>query len=296
MIFMVCDPAISDRAQIGLALQILCGFGIDEIADAFLTKRETIIKRLYRAKTKLRKQNIQFIDLNDGKIKDRMDNVLTTLYLLFNRGYHPSVEDKTNSKELCLEAMRLCHLLLGDTRTDAPKVNALMALMCFHASRFDARFDDANFVSMYEEQDRDKWDKKLIEMGNIHLIKSAKGQELSKYHLEASIAYWHCTENDLMTKWEHILNLYNQHLQIEPSPMVAMNRIFAFAKVYGKKEAIKASLDLKKEDDPYHFSLLGYLYAEIDTKKSIEYYHRAIGLAKSKKDKSILQKKIRALL
>ncbi len=99
-----------------------------------------------------------------------------------------------------------------------------------------------------------------------------------------------------MAKWEHILDLYDQLLQIEPSPMVAMNRIFAFAKVYSKKEAIKASLDLEKKDDPYHFSLLGYLHAEIDTKKSIEYYHNAIGLAKSKKYKSILQKKIEALL
>ena len=139
MIFTICNPIIPAEAQIGLALRILCGFGIDEIAEAFLTKKETINKLLFRAKEKLRTENIKIELPIENEINTRLETVLTTLYLLFNEGYHSSIQKTQLRKELCLEAMRLNYFLIENGKTNKPIVNALMALMCFNSSRFEAR-------------------------------------------------------------------------------------------------------------------------------------------------------------
>lgn len=139
MLFAVCHPAIPAEGQISLALRFLCGFGIEEIANAFLTNKETVNKRLFRAKEKLRLEKVRIAFPADGQIHDRLGNVLTTLYLLFNEGYYSESAESVVRKDLCLEAMRLTHLLLENRQTDLPAVNALLALMCFHASRFGAR-------------------------------------------------------------------------------------------------------------------------------------------------------------
>ena len=136
MMFAICHPAIPTEAQVGLSLRILCGFGIEEIADAFLTNKETINKRLFRAKEKLREQNIKIELPGSGELDERMGAVLTTIYLLFTEGYYSTSQDKTIRKDLCIEAMRLCYMLVENKYTNTPEANALLALMCFHASRF----------------------------------------------------------------------------------------------------------------------------------------------------------------
>lgn len=141
MMFAICHPAISQEAQIGLSLRILCGFGIEEIATAFLTNKETINKRLFRAKEKIREEKIRMEMPGVTDISERLETVLRTIYLLFNEGYYSVSQDRTLRKELCLEAMRLCQMLVANPATDQPSVNALLSLMCFHASRFDARAD-----------------------------------------------------------------------------------------------------------------------------------------------------------
>jgi len=130
------------EAQIGLSLRILCGFGIQEIADAFLSNKETINKRLFRAKEKLREEKIRIEMPGVREIDERLATVMTTIYLLFNEGYHSLSQDSTVRKELCFEAMRLCRMLVENPMTDKPAVNALLSLMCFHASRFDARLNE----------------------------------------------------------------------------------------------------------------------------------------------------------
>jgi predicted RNA polymerase sigma factor len=135
--------------------------------------------------------------------------------------------------------MRLTYFFIENKTTNTPNVNALMALMCFHSSRFDARTNQAGEPILYEDQDKNLWSTELIEKGNYFLIESAKGQEISKYHLEASIAYWHCTKIENAGKWENILQLYNQLLQIEYSPITALNRTYALSKVFGKEKAMK---------------------------------------------------------
>ena len=230
MMFALCHPSISKEAQVGLSLRILCGFGIEEIADAFLSNKETINKRLFRAKQTLRKENIKIELPPSSEIDERLSSVLTTIYLLFNEGYYSTSQDQTLRKELCYEAMRLCTMLTENEATNKPEVNALLALMCFHASRFDARFNNNGEMIMYEEQDENLWDQELITKGAYFLKSSARGNNLSKYHLEASIAYWHTVKEDTKEKWENILQLYNQLLQLQYSSIAALNRTYALSK------------------------------------------------------------------
>ncbi|WP_286965939.1 RNA polymerase sigma factor, partial [Flavobacterium sp. UBA4854] len=138
MIFTVCNPCNSEEAQIALALNLLCGFGINEISDAFLSNREVIYKRINRAKEKLKEENIKIQHPNNAEIKDRIQTVLKTIYLLYSEGYYSISQNTTLRKDLCSEAMRLTYLLIQNESTNLPQTNALMALMCFHSSRFDA--------------------------------------------------------------------------------------------------------------------------------------------------------------
>jgi RNA polymerase sigma-70 factor (ECF subfamily) len=295
MIFAVCNPIIPAEAQIGLALRILCGFGIDEIAEAFLTNRETINKRLFRAKQKLRAENIKIELPNENEISKRLETVLTTLYLLFNEGYHSSTQNKHLRKELCLEAMRLAYFLIKNPSTNKPTVNALMALMCFHSSRFDARTNEIGAPILYDDQNKDLWNEELIEKGNFFLIESAKGHEISKYHLEASIAYWHSSKIENSKKWEHILELYNQLLQIEYSPITALNRTYVLSKVFGKEKAVQEALKLDLKENHFYHSLLGKLYANFDNKKAINHFEIAYKLAKSNNDKMTIENQLKKL-
>ena len=295
MIFTICNPIIPVEAQIGLALRILCGFGIDEIAEAFLTNKETINKRLFRAKEKLRTENIRIELPNENEINTRLETVLTTLYLLFNEGYHSSTQKTHLRKELCLEAMRLNYFLIENTTTNKPIVNALMALMCFHSSRFEARTNQIGEPILYDQQDKNLWNEELIAKGNFYLIQSTQGNELSKYHLEANIAYWHSSKIENPKKWGNILQAYNQLLLIEYSPITALNRTYALSQVKGKQTAIIEAEKLNLADSHFYFSLLGYLHTDIDNGKAISYFELAQQKAKTDNDKSLLNKKLNDL-
>ncbi|HRH61105.1 MAG TPA: sigma factor [Chitinophagaceae bacterium] len=292
MMFAICHPAIAAEAQIGLSLRILCGFGIEEIADAFLTNKETINKRLYRAKEKLRAEKIEIEMPGAAKIDQRLANVLTTIYLLFSEGYYSESQNQTLRKELCFEAMRLCEMLLENTCTNKPEANALLALICFHASRFDARTNKNGGHILYDEQDTNLWNAALISKGGQYLHKAATGDRLSKYHLEAAIAYWGTQKNDTKEKWENILQLYNRLLQLEYSPIAALNRTYTLAKVYGKEQAIAEAEKLHLSNNHFYFALLGELYTGIDNVKAKQHFKKAMALAKTQAEKQVMQKKI----
>lgn len=300
MLFAVCHPCLSAEAQIPLSLRILCGFGIEEIADAFLTSKETINKRLFRAKEKLRQEKVEIVSAeawmhNADEFHRRLDTVLTTLYLLFSEGYYSESQDDVLREELCLEAMRLCRLLLDHETSNLPKVRALMALMCFHASRFPARKNKHGELLLYHEQNENLWNTELIDQGIYFLKEASQGDMLSKYHLEASIAYWHTIKEDTSEKWESILHLYNLLLQVEYSPVAALNRTFALSKARGKEPAIREAEKLKLTNNQYYFTLLGELNKDLDNTKARDYFEKALALAKTKYDKQTLRKKIEAL-
>jgi RNA polymerase sigma-70 factor (ECF subfamily) len=266
MLFALCHPSISTEAQIGLSLRILCGFGIEEIATAFLTSKETINKRLFRAKEKLRLENVQIEFPGESEINKRLETVLTTLYLLFSEGYYSESQDTVLREDLCLEAMRLTYLLIENEQTNQPQVNALFSLMCFHASRFAARKNENGEIVLY--QDETLWNYELITKGGWFLKQASQGNKLSKYHLEASIAYWHTIKAGTKEKWSTILQLYNQLLQIEYSPIAALNRTYALSKANGKAEAIIEAEKLKLDNNHLYHSLLGELYTGVDNTKA----------------------------
>lgn len=293
MIFAVCNPTNKPESQIALALQILCGFSVEEIANAFIAKPETIKKRLLRARTKLRNEIFRFEKLSKRVIEARLDAVLHTLYLLFNEGYFSKSSNRVIRKELCSESIRLTLELTDNKWTNIPKTNALLALMCFQSSRIEARINEEGETVLFDEQDKNKWDKSLIEKGNYYLINATNGHEISKYHLEAGIAYWHTTDNK--DKWKKILSLYDQLIVMEYSPTTALNRVFAFSKIYGNEKAIPEVEKLNLIKSNQFYELLGYLYTTSDILKAIEHYKKAINLTTSKMEKHTLKKEIKRL-
>jgi RNA polymerase sigma factor (sigma-70 family) len=295
MMFAICQPSLPAEAQIGLALRILCGFGIDEIADAFLSNKETINKRLFRAKEKLREENVKIEFPEKSQIKSRLSNVLKTLYLLFNEGYYSSCKDKTLRKELCLEAMRLNYLLVENELSDLPEVNALLSLMCFHASRFEARMDEKGEMIRYDEQDTTLWNEELIERGKHYLNQAAKGNQLSKYHFEATIAYWHTQKEDSHEKWENILNLYNRLLITEYSSIAALNRTYALSKIRGNAEAIIEAEKLQLHNNHLYHVLLGHLYRDTDQQKAAHHLETALKMSKTSAEKKQIKKDLKSL-
>ncbi|WP_262697201.1 RNA polymerase sigma factor [Chitinophaga lutea] len=294
MIFAVCDAANSTESQICLALQVLCGFSVEEIADAFLAKTETIKKRLLRARAVLRDIQFHTGPLREAAITARLDAVLQTLYLLFNEGYFSKSGNRAIRKDLCSEAMRLTLVLTENPLTCTPQANALLALMCYQSSRLDAREDEAGEAILFEQQDKERWSRELIDKGNHYLVNACSGHEVSKYHLEAGIAYWHTTPSS-DKKWEHILGLYNELIVMAYSPMTALNRTFAFAKVYGNGPAIAEAEKLQLEGTGDYHALLGYLYADTDVAKAVAHYRKAIQLTKSASGKKTLAKEITRL-
>lgn len=290
MMFTVCHPCISAESQVALALHLLCGFGIPEIADAFLTNKEVIYKRLNRAKEKLKAEQIAIVYPTPAEIESRLETVLTTLYLLFSEGYYSSSQNTVLRKDLCFEAMRLTYLLIENEITNQPAANALLALMCFHASRFDARTNETGEIVLYQDQDTARWNQDLIEKGNYYLNLAAQGTHVSRYHLEAGIAYWHTRKEDTPEKWENILQLYNQLLICEYSPIAALNRTYALAKANGKEKAIVEAEKLKLENNRFYYSLLGDLYTGIDNNKALQYFKRAIELTSADAEKAALER------
>ncbi len=295
MIFTVCNPCNSEEAQIALALNLLCGFGISEISDAFLSNKEVIYKRINRAKEKLKEENIKIQNPNQSEVKDRIQTVLKTIYLLYSEGYYSVSQNTTLRKDLCTEAMRLSYLLIQKESTNLPETNALMALMCFHSSRFDARTGENGEIILYEDQDQSLWNQELIDRGTYFLSQSSTGSTLSKYHLEAGIAYWHTIKQDSPEKWTNILELYNNLIILEYSTIVALNRTYALAKVKGKEEAIREAEKLNLTDNHFYYSLLGNLYSEVDSKKALQHFETALSLAKTISDKNVISRNIELL-
>lgn len=295
MMFAICHPSLPVESQIGLALNVLCGFGINEIASAFLTNKETINKRLYRAREKLRAEQVKMEFPDETEIEQRLEAVLKTLYLLFNEGYYSAGKDITLRKDVCIEAMWLTKMLIENPGTDRPQVNALLALMCFHASRFEARTNPAGETVLYQDQDDRLWDAALISRGEHYLNRASVGSQLSRYHLEAAIGYWHTIKADTTEKWEHILQYYNHLLILEYSPIAALNRTYALAKARSKAEAIREAEKLDLEGNHLYHSLLGELYSGINDAQALDHFKTSLSLAKSRADRQLLTEKVRKL-
>ncbi|MCG6141340.1 RNA polymerase sigma factor [Leptospira mtsangambouensis] len=292
MIFAVSHPSIPIESQIGLSLRILCGFGIDEIARAFLSNKETINKRLLRAKNKLRENNVSLDFPSSLELEERLSSVLRTIYLLFNEGYCSQSQDSILRKELCLEAIRLCSFLLENKNTNTAEVNALLSLLCFHISRFDARLGGEGEIILYADQNRKLWNQEFIKKGEYFFFQANLEPKFSKYHLEAAIAFWHTRTEETEKKWKSIFQLYTGLLELESSPLVLLNRAYALFKVKGRDVAIEELKSLDLKTNPYYFFLLGELYSEFEPEKANRYYRKALVYANTELDKLVIRRRM----
>ncbi|HEX4354782.1 MAG TPA: DUF6596 domain-containing protein, partial [Polyangiales bacterium] len=231
MMFSCCHPQLSEEAQLALILNILCGFSAAEIASAFLSTRDAIEKRIARGKKTLADAQRLF-DLSDEQLGARVATVRHALYLLFNEGYHGASPESAVRVELCQEAIRLALSLCEHPASSNPTSYALASLMCLHGARLPARIDDAGDLNALMDQDRSRWDAQLIERGLALLERSAAGDEITGYHLEAAIAAAHLAAPSLAdTDWRAIVDLYDRRLAIAPSPVIALNRAIALSQL-----------------------------------------------------------------
>lgn len=302
MMFACCHPSLSAEFQVVLTLKILCGFGKREIAKALLKSEEAIAKSYTRARSKF-KSNNTFLNVPIGKnLNDRLDSVLKVLYLLFNEGYHSLHEELLVRKDVCAEAIRLTQVILDHKLLKKPNVHALMALMCFQASRLSSRVNEQGALVILENQDRSLWSKELIQLGLYHIEKSAAFGILSEYHLQASIAAIHCTATSYKkTNWKQILLLYDVLLKVKPNEIVAINRIVAYGKVHGAHKALN-ELDLISHNknllqNHLFFSIKASLYEETNNiEVAIKYYRSALTLIMNKTERTFIKGKIDRLM
>jgi RNA polymerase sigma factor (sigma-70 family) len=295
MIFACCHLSITYESQIALTLKTMCGLSVQEIANAFLTNEETISKRIYRAKEKIKEENIE-LDVPTGKdLTTRAEAVLKTLYLLFNEGYNSSHKDHLIRKDLCEEAMRLCILLTRNDQTNLPEANALLSLMCLQASRFDSRIDIGGNIILLNNQDRSTWNQDLIRKGLFYLEKSSSGNNLTEYHLEAAIASCHAlAKNFNETNWQHIHKLYELLLSVKPGVVVEMNKAITLGYATNAQEGLDALLRIKGLEENYlYHTALGDFYGKTKKiEKATNHYLKAISLTNSKVELELLNKKI----
>lgn len=298
MMFACCHPAIPYESQIALILKTLCGLSIGEIAHSFITTEETITKRLYRAREKIRQEGIELEALSPKTIADRKDTVMHTLYLLFSEGYNSTHPDKLIRHDLCEEAMRLCLLLTKNKLTDSPDVNALLALMCLQASRADARLDEQGNIILLQNQNRRQWNRALIKKGYEFLDKSGEGEAFSEYHLEAAIAATHAQAPTFeATNWKRIVELYQLLLTIKSDPIVELNFAIALSKAQSVKVGLQKLQSIKglEQNSIYH-AAIGDFHAQLQQpEEAREYYKKALSLTQIKAEQKLLKTKMEGL-
>lgn len=295
LLFVCADPAIPPESQLVLALKTLCGFSTGEIALRLFQSEDAVHKRLQRARTRLRGHaEVQGLD------PDRVPGVLQMLYLLFNEGYSSAQPDRMIRRELCDEALRLALMLRDDPAGELPETDALVALMCFHAARFDARVDGWGGLLLLEEQDRARWDRELLTRGLDHLARSARGRTITRYHAEAGIAAEHCLAPSYHeTNWEEIVRLYEVLERVAPSPLNVLNRAIALAEWQGADAGLEA---LESFEAPswlmgYYLwdATLGELHRRRgDRDRALTHTKRALAAAPTNPERALLARRIAA--
>jgi RNA polymerase sigma-70 factor (ECF subfamily) len=302
MMFTCCHPALAREAQVALTLKTLGGFGVPEIAHAFLAQESTIAQRLVRAKRFLRERAVAFGVPNPTDLPPRLDAVLEVLYLLFNEGYSASLGEDLVRADLCAEAIRLGLIVAQHPAGDVPKSHALLALMLLQAARLPGRTDAAGDLLTLEEQDRRLWDHSMAAMGLEALARSAAGDEVTPYHIQAAIAACHAVAPTYAeTDWNRILAHYDELLAMLPaSPVVLLNHAVALAMVRGPQAGLAELLQLRALPGMRAYHLLHATSAELwsrlgNREEACVEYERALALALTEPERRFLQRKLSEL-
>ncbi|HEV8026228.1 MAG TPA: DUF6596 domain-containing protein [Stellaceae bacterium] len=244
LMFVACHPALERDEQIMLTLKTVCGFGVAEIARAYLSTAEAVTQRLVRAKRKIREIGLAF-ELPQGReLEERLPALIAAIYLLFNGGYTSGDGETLMTRELCAEALRLATLLIEHPVTSIGECHALFALLSFHHARAEARTSDEGALILLAEQDRGRWDHALIARGFAHLKKAMSSVALTTLHLEAAIAAAHAAAPSFAaTDWHTIAHHYRALEELKPTPVVRLNAAIAEAHAEGPARGL-AQLDI----------------------------------------------------
>lgn len=297
MVLMCCHPALAQDARVALSLKTVGGFSVREIARAFLADEATIAQRLVRAKRQIRESGIRFELPVGADLIARIDSALEVVYLMFNEGYAAQSGEDLVRQDLCGEALRLGRLL-ATSSVGMPQTHALVALMAFQAARLPARVDAAGELVLLEDQDRSQWDQKLIALGFHHFNLCAEGTEVTSYHVQAAIAATHArAEETRAPDWKLILELYDQLLELSPSPIVKLNRVVVVAKVNGPEAALAELRPLADNRSLRNYYLLpavqGQLLLDIEDKTGAsQCFRQALDRPCSEPERRFLQRKL----
>ncbi len=300
LIFTCCHPALAPEAQIALTLRTLCGLETEEIARAFLVPTSTMAQRLVRAQRKIRDAKIPYIVPETGQMAERLDAVLTVIYLVFNEGYAATRGGPLLRTDLCAEAIRLARLVCTLMEPKVPaEVSGLLALMLLHDARRDARLDPSGDIVVLEEQDRTRWHQDQIGEALPLVEQSFRLGNPGPYALQAAIAALHCqAARPEDTDWPQIVRLYELLERIQPSPVVSLNRAVAVAMAFGPPAglAIIDQLAATEELDDYH--LLHAARADLfrrtgNSAEAARSYDRALALATNESERRYLQRRLR---
>jgi RNA polymerase sigma factor (sigma-70 family) len=301
MMFVCCHPSVAEDGQVALILKTLCGFSVAEIAKAFITNEETITKRLYRAREQFRVEDVKFEIPSIAEFHARLGNVLRAIYLLFNEGYHSTSHDQFIREDLVEESLRLALMVTEFPVTRKPESLALLALLCFHSARLQSRTNDQQHLLLIKNQDRSLWNRGLITQGTQYLNEAAHGEELSRYHMEAAIAYEHCIAPRYEdTDWKKILQYYDLLYQLQPNNMVALNRAIVVAELEGPEAGLQELAKIRKSGGLENYYLLFATEGELHLRlhhpaEALQSLEKALSLTQSPAEKELLRDKLNKL-
>lgn len=300
MMFSCCHPDLSEESQVALILHVLCGFGVGEVASAFVCGHAAAEKRITRAKHTLARSESLFDVSAPDALHARLPGVQRAIYLLFNEGYHGASPEFAVRADLCREAVRLADLLAEPPLTPTPATHALGALMRLNAARLPGRLDARGDLNALGDQDRSLWDHAMIAEGLRRLSLSASGDEVSEYHIEAAIASVHAVApTPADTDWARIVRLYDALVRVRPSPVVALNRAIALAQHAGPRAGLDALAAIEQperlRDYPFYHAALGDLTLRLgEPGRARAHFLDALALARNPAERRFLEQRARA--
>jgi len=299
LIFTCCHPALAPEAQVALTLHTLCGLETEEIARAFVLATSTMAQRLVRAKRKIRDARIPYVVPAVNQMPERLNSVLTAIYLVFNEGYAATRGNVLVRTDLCREAIRLGRLIQELMQPQPPReALGLLALMLLHDARRETRYDAEGDPVLLEDQDRTRWNQPQIEEG-LSLTHAAMVGAPGPFALQAAIAAVHCRAvRSVDTGWNEILRLYDLLEDVQPSPIVSLNRAVAVAMTAGPDAALKILDELAVHGDLENYHLLHAARADLlrrsgQMQRAATSYRRALELAGNDRERRWLERRLR---
>lgn len=291
LLFAVCHPALSPEMRVTFALKTVCGLTVPQIAAGLLSEPAAVAQRLVRARRQLESVDVEIEPPPPEALPGRAETVRTALYLMFNEGYSASSGEVLVQPEFCVEAVRLARALAAHPMTMSPASDALAALLALTAARLPTRVGPDGVAQLLEDQPRAEWDRGLIALGLAHLERSARGDELTVWHLRAEIAAIHAmAPSTVETDWSRIVGLYDSLLTVDPSPVVRLARAVAVGRADGPAAGLAAVPDI--DGSPYAEAARGVFRAELgQCDEARTHFEKAMALARTEPERRLMEKR-----